>query len=99
MKKINKRNHMSETQHFKDKTLTEKINEIDAIIEQDIRGFLHQDNGDLELMKVEEKNGLILVYIEYQGACVSCPSSGGTLMSMQNILQRKLSEDIRVLTV
>ena len=90
---------MSHTEEFKKRTLTEKINAIDEIIEQDIRGFLHQDNGDLDLINVEEKNDLILVHIEYQGACVACPSSGGTLMSIQNILQTKLSEDIRVFAV
>lgn len=90
---------MTNEEIFEKKTLTEKINEIDAIIEENIRDFLQRDNGDLELMNVEEKNGHILVYIEYQGACVACPSSGGTLMSIQNILQRKLSEHIRVLTV
>ena len=90
---------MSHTEEFKKKTLTEKINAIDAIIEENIREFLHRDNGDLDLINVEEKNDLILVYIEYQGACVACPSSGGTLMSIQNILQTKLSEDIRVFAV
>ncbi|MEA1919916.1 MAG: NifU family protein [Campylobacterota bacterium] len=90
---------MSNEENFKQKTLTEKINAIDAIIEEDIRSFLHKDNGDLDLINVEEKNEHIIVYIEYQGACVSCPASGGTLMSIQNILQRKLSEHIRVLSV
>jgi Fe-S cluster biogenesis protein NfuA len=90
---------MSTVENFEEMTLTEKINAIDAIIEQDIRGFLHKDNGDLDLINVEEKNGYIIVYIEYQGACVACPSSGGTLMSMQNILQRKLSENIQVVSV
>jgi Fe-S cluster biogenesis protein NfuA len=90
---------MENLENFKEQTLVQKINTIDAIIDADIREFLHRDNGDLDLVNVVEKNGLILVYIEYQGACVACPSSGGTLMSIQNILQRKLSEDIRVLTV
>ena len=90
---------MTKEQIFKEKSLVQKINEIDAIIDENIREFLHRDNGDLDLVNVVEKNDLILVYIEYQGACVACPSSGGTLMSIQNILQRKLSEDIRVLTV
>lgn len=90
---------MSNVENFKEMTLVQKINAIDEIINDSIRGFLHQDNGDLDLVNVEEKNDLVLVYIEYQGACVACPSSGGTLMSIQNILQRKLSEDIRVLTV
>ena len=86
-------------ENFNEMTLVQKINAIDAIINENIREFLHRDNGDLDLVNVVEKNGLTLVYIEYQGACVACPSSGGTLMSIQNILQRKLSEDIRVLTV
>ena len=90
---------MSNQENFKEKTLVQKINEIDEVIEANIRGFLHKDNGDLDLVNVEEKNDLILVYIEYQGACVACPSSGGTLMSIQNILQTKLSEDIRVFAV
>ena len=90
---------MSHTEEFKKKSLTDKINAIYATIEESIRGFLHRDNGDLDLLHVEEKNDLILVHIEYQGACVACPSSGGTLMSIQNILQSKLSEDIRVFAV
>lgn len=90
---------MSNVENFKEMTLVQKINIIDEIIDQNIREFLHRDNGDLDLVNVVEQNDLILVYIEYQGACVACPSSGGTLMSIQNILQRKLSEDIRVLTV
>lgn len=90
---------MSNAENFKEMTLVQKINVIDEIIDQNVREFLVRDNGDLDLVNVVEKNDMILVYIEYQGACVSCPSSGGTLMSIQNILQRKLSEDIRVLTV
>jgi NifU-like protein len=90
---------MTNEETFAALTLTEKINAIDAVIEENIKGFLQKDNGDLDLINVEEKNGSIIVYIEYQGACVACPSSGGTLMSMQNILQRKLSEYIRVVSV
>ncbi|HHD77744.1 MAG TPA: hypothetical protein ENK93_00435 [Campylobacteraceae bacterium] len=88
-----------EKEQFKEMSLSEKINAIDKVIEENIREFLNKDNGDLDLVNVEEKNGSILVYIEYQGACVACPSSGGTLMSIQNILQRKLSDDIRVISV
>ncbi|MDH5464754.1 MAG: NifU family protein [Thiovulaceae bacterium] len=90
---------MTNEETFAALTLTEKINAIDAVIEENIKGFLQQDNGDLDLINVEEKNGQIIVYIEYQGACVACPSSGGTLMSMQNILQSKLSGYIRVVSV
>ena len=90
---------MNDATEFNNKTLSEKIKEIDDTIEENIRGFLHRDNGDLDLVNVEEKNNLILVYIEYQGACVACPASGGTLMSIQNILQSKLAPNIRVIAV
>ncbi|MDA7818516.1 NifU family protein [Sulfurimonas sp.] len=90
---------MTEQEEFKNGNLVKKINMIDKVIEEKIRGYLHQDNGDAELLNVVEQNGHILVYIEFQGACTSCESSGGTHSSMENILQRMLSEDIRVLTV
>jgi len=90
---------MNKEEDFNKKTLVQKINAIDAVILDNIRDYLLKDNGDLDLVHVEEKNGLILVYIEYQGACVSCESSGNTHTSIQNILQRMLSNDIRVLTI
>jgi Fe-S cluster biogenesis protein NfuA len=90
---------MSEMEAFESKTLSQKINDIDTVIEENVREFLQRDNGDIELINVEEKNDAIIVYVEYQGACVACPSSGGTLMSIQNTLQRKLSDKIHVVTV
>ena len=90
---------LTDREKFVDMTLVQKINIIDKIIEDKIRDFLVKDNGDLDLVHVEEKNGFLMVYIEYQGACVSCESSGGTLKSIENILQRMLSDDIRVMTV
>lgn len=90
---------MSDRENFKSMTLVQKINTIDKIIEENIRDYLVKDNGDMDLLNVVEQNGLILVYIEFQGACTSCESSGGTHASIQNILQRMLSDDIRVLTV
>lgn len=84
---------------FPSMSLVQKINTIDAVIDQKIRDFLVQDNGDVELVNVEEKNDRIIVYVEYQGACVSCESSGNTLVSIERILQRMLSDDIRVITV
>lgn len=90
---------MTEQENFKVMTLVQKINTIDKVIEDNIREYLVKDNGDMDLLNVVEQNGLILVYIEFQGACTSCDSSSGTHNSIENILQRMLSEDIRVLTV
>lgn len=90
---------MTDRENFPGMTLVQKINIIDKVIEENIREFLVKDNGDMDLLNVVEQNGLVLVYIEFQGACTSCDSSGGTHKSIENILQRMLSDDIRVLTV
>lgn len=90
---------MSEQDKFKEMTLVQKINTIDKVIEEKIRDFLIKDNGDMDLVNVVEKNDLLLVYIEFQGACVSCDSAGGTEASIENILQRMLSPDIRVISI
>ena len=90
---------MTDREKFPEMTLVQKINIIDKIIEENIREFLVKDNGDMDLLNVVEQNGLVLVYIEFQGACVSCDASSGTHKSIENILQRMLSDDIRVLTV
>lgn len=90
---------MTDREKFPTMTLVQKINTIDAIINDKIRDFLVKDNGDIELLNVEEKNNFCVVYVEYQGACVSCESSGNTLSSIENILQRMLSDTIKVVSV
>jgi len=90
---------MTEQEEFANMTMVEKINKIDSVIEEHIRGFLQKDNGDVELVNVVERYDYLMVYIEYQGACVSCESSGNTLVQIENILQRMLAENIRVITV
>lgn len=90
---------MSDREDFPTMTLVQKINIIDKVIEDNIREFLVRDNGDMDLVNVVEKNGLVLVYIEFQGACTSCASAGGTESSIENILQRMLSDDIRVVSI
>lgn len=90
---------MTDRENFPTMTLVQKINIIDKIIEENIREFLVKDNGDMDLLNVVEQNDLVLVYIEFQGACTSCDSSGGTHKSIENILQRMLGDNIRVLTV
>jgi NifU-like protein len=90
---------LTDQEKFPTMTLVQKINIIDKIIDENIREFLMKDNGDLELLNVQEKNGFCVVYVEYQGACVSCESSGNTLASIENILQRMLSNTIKVVSI
>ena len=89
---------MTEQEEFTNMTMVEKINTIDKVIEEKIRGFLQKDNGDIELLNVTERHEYLMVYVEYQGACVSCESSGNTLSSIENILRNMLSDDIRVIS-
>ena len=85
---------------FDNLTLIQKINAIDVIIDEKIREFLQADNGDLDFIDVKETNGLTDVYISYVGACGSCDSSGGTLNSIQRILNGQLETDkIRVYAI
>lgn len=50
--------------------------EIQKIIEK-IRPSLKADGGDIELVDVDEKTGIVKVRL--QGACVGCPMSHITL--------------------
>ena len=86
--------------NFEKMTIVEKINAIDTIIDDKIREFLQADNGDLDFIDLKETQGLTDVYISYVGACGSCDSSGGTLKSIQKILNGQLeTNDIRVYSV
>ncbi len=85
---------------FEKMTTVAKINAIDKIIDDKIREFLQADNGDLDFIDLKEANGLTDVYISYVGACGSCESSGGTLTSIQRILNGQLETDnIRVFSI
>lgn len=85
---------------FDNLSLIQKINAIDTIIDEKVREFLQADNGDLDFIDAKEENGLTDIYISYVGACGSCDSSGGTLTSIQRILNGQLeTEKIRVFAI
>ena len=73
---------------------TEKMKEIDEILDRTIRPGLQADGGDLDLISLEENELKIL----YQGACGGCPSAMmGTLDAIQSILQNELDNpDLKV---
>jgi NifU-like protein len=85
---------------FDSMSVVQKINAIDRIIDEKIREFLHADGGDLDFIDLKETNGMTDVYISYVGACGSCESSGGTLASIQRILNGQLeTNNIRVYAI
>lgn len=85
---------------FENMSIVQKINAIDKIIDEKIREYLQADGGDLDFIELKETNGLTDIYISYVGACGSCESSGGTLASIQRILNGQLeTNSIRVYVI
>ena len=71
----------------------EMLAQINALLDDRVRPALAGDGGGLQVMGLEGKT----LYIRYEGACGSCPSStSGTLMAIQNLLQSEVDEDLVV---
>lgn len=71
-----------------------KVAEINALLDDRIRPYLASDGGWLEVLKLEDKT----LYIRYQGACGSCPSSlTGTLMAIENMIKDEIDPEIEVI--
>lgn len=74
--------------------VTPEVAQINEILDRTVRPYLAADGGGI---KVERREGNI-VYVKYEGACGSCPSSiGGTLMAIQSVLQDELDPEIEVI--
>lgn len=77
------------------KNLSPELQKVEEILDQEIRPGLQGDGGDLEVLRLEGK----VLYVRYQGACGSCPSSTtGTLMAIEDILRREFDADLSVVT-
>ena len=69
-------------------------NRVADVIEQ-VRPFLQQDGGDVELVDVEESSGVVKVRL--QGACAHCPASTYTLhLAIEERLKEAVPEVVRV---
>ncbi len=56
-----------------------------------IRPALQADGGDVELVDVDEENGIVTVQL--QGACSGCPSAQITLaMGVERAIKEKVPE-------
>lgn len=72
-----------------DKQRLEKIN---ILLDEEVRPFLQSDGGDLYVLSLQNN----ILYIHYQGACGTCPSSiSGTLKGIEQLL-RSIEPDIQV---
>jgi len=63
--------------------------EVKKILDE-IRPSLQADGGDVELVDVDEKTGVVKVKL--QGACVGCPMSQ---MTLQEGIGRSLKEKVK----
>jgi Fe-S cluster biogenesis protein NfuA len=54
-----------------------------------IKPMLEADGGSIELVNVDEKNGIVKVKLV--GACGSCPFS---VMTLKNFVERTIKEEI-----
>ncbi|MFZ4714397.1 MAG: NifU family protein [Bacteriovoracaceae bacterium] len=80
------------------KLMTPEMIKIEAILDKRIRPGLQGDGGDLQVLKYDAADDVLL--IKYQGACGTCPSSTtGTLEAIKGILRDEFNPDIEVYTV
>ncbi len=74
--------------------LSPDMQKIEEILDRTIRPGLQGDGGDIEVLKFEENK----VYVVYQGACGTCPSStSGTLMAIEGILREEFNPEVEVI--
>jgi Fe-S cluster biogenesis protein NfuA len=63
--------------------------QVDTIIQKDIKSFIEADGGRIKLLRVEEG----VVYVKLSGACTHCPGASITLKGgVEKILQLQLPE-------
>ena len=76
--------------------LSPELQQIEEILDRTIRPGLQGDGGDIEVMKLEDNK----IYVAYQGACGTCPSStSGTLMAIEGILRDEFNPAIEVIPI
>jgi Fe-S cluster biogenesis protein NfuA len=73
----------------------ERLDKINAVLDEQVRPYLQGDGGDLYVMGLEGNR----LKVHYQGACGSCPSSiSGTLTGIENLV-KQIEPDIEVVAV
>ena len=74
--------------------LPPEVQKIEEILDRTIRPGLQGDGGDIDVIKYDDNK----VYVSYQGACGTCPSSTtGTLMAIEGILKDEFNPAIEVI--
>ena len=77
-------------------SLSPEVQQIEEILDHTVRPGLQGDGGDLNVVKYEDNK----LYVFYEGACGTCPSStSGTLMAIEGILRDQFNPSIEVIPV
>ncbi len=72
--------------------------DVERVLEKNIRPALRADGGDIELVEVNEEAGEVKVRL--QGACAGCPLSQITSLTVvERILKQEIPELKKVMTV
>lgn len=83
---------------FESMGLVQKIKAVESILEEYIRPTLKADGGDVELIDIQENDGIFDVLIKYQGECMSCSmNTTTTLAGIEDMLKFKLKAPIKVI--
>jgi Fe-S cluster biogenesis protein NfuA len=70
--------------------------EVEQVLEQDVRPFLRRDGGDIQLVDIRENR----VYVRLTGACQGCPSAALTLrLAVERALRAEFPEMEELVTV
>ena len=73
----------------------ERLEKINAILDEQVRPYLQGDGGDLYVMGLDGNR----LMVHYQGACGSCPSSiSGTLAGIESLV-KTIEPEIEVVAV
>ena len=85
--------HVEETKKSVTVSDDPDINKVNEILDRTIRPALQMDGGDLNVVSYDGST----LYVSYQGACGSCPSSTmGTLKAIEGILKDEFNPEITV---
>lgn len=60
---------------------------VESVIKNDIRPMLHDHNGDIELIEIDE----MVAKVKFLGACRACP---GAQMTINEIVSLKIKESV-----
>ncbi|NQZ58659.1 MAG: NifU family protein [Lentisphaeraceae bacterium] len=75
--------------------LPENIRQIEEILDRTVRQGLQADGGDIAVKEYDEEKNML--YVQYEGACVTCPSSTiGTLAAIKSFLKAEFNSEIDV---